>query len=429
MSQVFNSSDCRSTLVFVRDSGSSTGRGVRRTTGAWRGTSAYLGKKGSHLALYAKRLGGSAKPTIKREPLAGSGEPVLPEAPRLYHGLPSSGDDADVIPVESTRAIHTIESELNALERRLQRSLDTAPRTGTARRRPAAVAEAPAVAEPHVAAVASASTGRDSLHEDTRAYLPSSRWDEFGRDSHAIERVLPFGKFLAQRYFRTLVTGFEHLPKQGPCLLVANHSGSLPIDGLVLSFALSSQSPAPRHVRWLTEDFVQNLPFLGTYLQRLGAVRASRENVLRLFQRGECVVAFPEGFKGYAKPPSQFYRVQRLGRGRIVALCLEAGVPLLPCAVVGGEEASPSFRRLEAMERWLGMPYFPITPTFPWLGPAGLLPAPSRWHIDIGPAFLTGTEPAFADDPLHIAELTNRLRTILQERLDLLLSKRQSVWL
>jgi 1-acyl-sn-glycerol-3-phosphate acyltransferase len=428
VSQVFNSNDCRSTLVFVRNAGGSSSCGVRRTTGAWRGTSAYLGKKGSQLALYAKRFGVSTKPTIKREPQTTPGALVLPEAPRLYHGLPSSGDDADTIPVESTQAIHSIESELSALEVRLQRALDFAPRPTAARRHRIALDNGQTAGAPREAAVTSTFVARDCNYEEAATCQPSSRWDEFGRDSRAIERMLPFGRFLTNRYFRTLVTGLENLPAQGPCLLVANHSGSLPIDGMVLSFALSSASPHARHIRWLTEDFVQNLPFFGTYLQRLGAVRASRENVLRLFQRGECVVAFPEGVKGFAKPPSQFYRVQRLGRGRIIALCLEAGVPLLPCALVGGEEASPSLRRLEAMERWLGMPYFPITPTFPWLGPAGLLPAPSRWRIDIGPPFLTGSEPPFADDPLHIAELTNRLRTVLQERLDLLLAKRQSVW-
>ncbi|MGE5787601.1 MAG: lysophospholipid acyltransferase family protein, partial [Myxococcales bacterium] len=226
----------------------------------------------------------------------------------------------------------------------------------------------------------------------------------------------------------TVVTGIEHLPTRGPCLLVANHSGVLPIDGLILSCALSQAIPERRSVRWLTEDFVQNLQFVGTFLQRLGAVRASRENALRLLQRGECVVAFPEGFKGYAKPLTQWYRVQRLGRGRIVGLCLQAGVPLHPCAIVGGEEATPSLRRLEAVERWLGTPYFPITPTFPWLGPLGLLPVPSRWHVDIGPAYLTGNEPASSDDPLYIAELTSRLRTVLQERLDQLLRRRQSTW-
>lgn len=427
MSQVFNSNDGRSTLVFVRDAGRSSSGGVRRTSGTWRGTSAYLGKKGSNLGLYRTRLGSSGKLITKRAPRANSNVVASVEAPRLYHGLPSSGDEGQTIPFESTRAIDSIESELSALEGRLQRAMAASPRGAASRHETARFGETPAVVD--LQHDPTLSHSKVDHREETQAGSPSSRWDEFGRDSRVIERWLPLGRLLTRRYFRTIVTGLENLPMHGPCLLVANHSGSLPIDGMIISFALASASPPVRHIRWLTEDFVQNLPFIGTYLQRLGAVRASRENVLRLFHKGECVVAFPEGVKGYAKPPSQFYRVQRLGRGRIVALCLEAGVPLLPCAVVGGEEATPSLRRLEAMERWLGMPYFPITPTFPWFGPAGLLPAPSRWRIDIGPPFLTGTEPPFVDDPLHIAELTNRLRTVLQQRLDLLLAKRQSVWL
>jgi 1-acyl-sn-glycerol-3-phosphate acyltransferase len=253
----------------------------------------------------------------------------------------------------------------------------------------------------------------------------SSRWDDFGRDAKALEQFSPIATFLSKYYFRVKVTGIEHIPSSGPCLLVANHSGAIPIDGLAIKSALWAAHPAKRHVRWLTEDFVQNLPFIGTYLQRLGAVRASRENALRLLESGECVLAFPEGFKGYAKPRSQWYRVQRLGRGRIVSLCLHAGVPLLPCAVVGAEEASPSLRRLEAVERWLGAPYFPITRTFPWLGPVGLMPAPTRWYIDIGPPFLEGSEATRADDPLHVAELTAELRTVLQSRVDQLLEQRK----
>lgn len=422
MSQVFSSKDSRSALVFVRESSGGMGHLGRHPTGASRGTSAYLGNKGRNLALYAKRIGTPLKVRPKsRTPIKAHSSPELP---RLYHGLPSSGDETEALPIESTRAIHTIERELSALEGRIQRQAPGASAP------PCAVAPAAEVGSSIRSEPAASHSGvpRSSPGPSEPFCTPSSRWDEFGRDVKAIESFSPIGTFLTKRYFRATVTGLENLPVHGPCLLVANHSGSLPIDGLVLASALSSASPGARPIRWLTEDFVQNLPFLGTRLQRLGAVRASRENVLRLLLSGECVVAFPEGFKGYAKPASQFYRVQRLGRGRIAALCLEARVPLLPCAVVGGEEASPSLRRLEAMERWLGMPYFPITPTFPWLGPLGLLPAPSRWYIDVGPPFLTGAEAANADDPLYLAELTNRLRTTLQERVDQLLARRQSIW-
>jgi 1-acyl-sn-glycerol-3-phosphate acyltransferase len=423
-----NSHDSQSTVVVCRPAADAPARErVRNRAGAVRGTSAYLGSKGSNLQIYAKRLGRagetaatSAEKTASLAKSMATGWDTAPEAPRLYHGLPS-GEEQEEIPVESAKVIHSLETELSALEGRLQRRGPFDPTPSRA----AASSRSGATPAQHAVAVPEGSSGEDlpSLSCD-----PNARWDDFGRDARSLERFGKIATFLAKRYFRTVVTGIEHIPPTGPCLLVANHSGALPIDGLVLMSALWHAHPEQRHVRWLTEDFVQNLPFVGTYLQRLGAVRASRENALRLLRNGECVVAFPEGFKGYAKPVAQWYHVQRLGRGRIVGMCLEAGVPLLPCAIVGAEEATPSLRRLEAVERWLGTPYFPITPTFPWLGPIGLLPAPTRWLIDIGPAFLTGHESARADDPLYIAQLTARLRNTLQQRLDRLVSQRKSTW-
>lgn len=415
------------TVVVLRD-------GIRshRRAGALRGGCPYLGTKGRDLSVFAKRFGLPRKTTASptepfddRQPRASSGSDTpssLPpeDAPRLYHGLPSGTALSNVV-AGSENVIHSLEFEMSAIAERLQRraSFDASPLPGSFTNKHAAE---------------SATPEEDSDDSGPTSELPpafchpSRRWDDFGRDSRSLEQFNSIATFLTKRYFRTRVTGIDNIPAKGPCLLVANHSGALPIDGLVIKSAIWAAHSSQRHIRWLTEDFVQNLPFVGTYLQRLGAVRASRENVLRLLQNGECVVAFPEGFKGYAKPVAQWYRVQRLGRGRIVSLCLQAGVPLLPCAVVGGEEATPSIRRLEAVERWLGTPYFPITPTFPWLGPLGLLPAPSRWHIDIGPPFLSQVDPAKAEDPLQVAELTAQLRTILQQRLDRLVAQRRSTW-
>lgn len=430
MTRDLDSTEIGATVVVVRDPATAAAKTHNRhRAGALRGGSRYLGAKGQNLRLFDPSQDHRAAATLEpRANIRHAGpsaaetpmtEPDPNEPPRLYHGLPSGEEQGDM-PVESTRVIHSLESELSLLAGRLQRRTpgDAPPSVGAVGT-PAANAlepdELPAKESPSPA--------------EPPAYCqPIGRWDNFGRDSRFLEQFSPLATFLTKRYFRTEVTGLEHIPTNGPCLLVANHSGALPIDGLVLKSAIWAAHPAHRHIRWLTEDFVQNLPFVGTYLQRLGAVRASRENVLHLLQNGECVVAFPEGFKGYAKPVAQWYRVQRLGRGRIVGLCLQAGVPLLPCAIVGGEEATPSIRRLEAVERWLGTPYFPITPTFPWLGPFGLLPAPTRWRIDIGPSFLSGHEPGRSEDPLYVADLTVKLRSALQQRLDRLVAQRKSTW-
>ncbi|HEY5960876.1 MAG TPA: lysophospholipid acyltransferase family protein [Polyangiaceae bacterium] len=408
---------------------------LRRHARSMHGISPFLGIKGERLKPFSKSWGASSQGntpgrirlhrTSGPPQVDGPNQTIRPrldsmnETPRLYHGQPSGNDEWDM-PPESARVISNLVSELTALEERLHSRASTM-HTQTA--------------IPNVTASASAAVGSTADAPDSNttsgeasACAPNGRWDDFGRDSRTLERFSRIASFVANHYFRTQVTGIEHIPTAGACLLVANHSGAIPIDGLAIKSALWTAHPASRHVRWLTEDFVQNLPFIGTYLQRLGAVRASRENALRLLENGECVLAFPEGVKGYAKPRSQWYRVQRLGRGRIVSLCLQAGVPLLPCAIVGAEEASPSIRRLEAVERWLGTPYFPITPTFPWFGPLGMLPAPTRWFIDIGPPFLKGSEVARADDPLHIAELTAELRNVLQTRVDRLVAQRKSVW-
>ena len=404
------------------------GRSVTRAN-APRGTSRYLGVKAAQLrdSLYrsanaegaAADNGTTAQPSMLHpmpDPArtrADASDSVT--APRLYYGMESMGEAAEFSPdvVDSNAAsVASLEDELRALESRVGYRQSRAT--------PAVVVTpvGPSILQP-------SPREHKAVGERSRE---EGRWDRFGRDAMLLKNFEPIAKFLSQRYFRTQVTGIENIPKNGPCLLVANHSGSLPIDGLMLMSALLTAMPNRRPIRFLTEDFVQTIPFVSTWLKRLGAVRASQENALGLLKDGEVVAAFPEGLKGYAKPPAQWYRVQRLGRGGIVHLSLQAKVPILPCAIVGAEEATPSLRRLEAMERLFGLPYFPITPAFPWLGPVGLLPAPTRLSIDIGPAFLTGHETARPEDPLYVANLTETLRTTLQQRLDRLVAKRKSTW-
>ena len=205
-------------------------------------------------------------------------------------------------------------------------------------------------------------------------------------------------------------------------LLVANHSGSLPIDGAMLKLALALDHPAHRRLRPLAENFVFHFPFIGVLLNRFGAVRACQENAEALLREGEAVAVFPEGVKGLGKPFRKRYQLQRFGRGGFIRLALRTRTPIVPVAIVGAEETTPVIARLIRPGRSLGLPYLPVTPTFPFLGPAGLIPLPTKWTMEFGePVVLTAD--AAADD-LTIARLTEDIRSDIQTRLDKLLSQR-----
>jgi len=254
--------------------------------------------------------------------------------------------------------------------------------------------------------------------------------DEFGFDPAYEARLLPFLDVLYKHYFRVETEGMEHVPAEGRCLLVANHSGGpLPYDGILLRTAVRREHPGPRDLRWLAEDFVFHLPFVGTALNRLGAVRACQENAERLLAEGSLVAVFPEGAKGIGKLFKDRYRLQRFGRGGFIRLGLRTGTPIVPCAIVGAEEATPTLYKVEYLTKALGLPSLPITPTFPALGPLGLLPAPTKWKITLGePLHFDGYGPDDADDELLVGRLSERVRGTIQGLLDRSLAGRRSVW-
>jgi 1-acyl-sn-glycerol-3-phosphate acyltransferase len=254
--------------------------------------------------------------------------------------------------------------------------------------------------------------------------------DDFGLDPEFDRRFAqPLLDFLFRRYFRVRVQGVDHVGATGRCLIVANHSGTLPVDGPMLRTAIRLAHPSGRDVRWLSEDFLYYLPFAGTFITRAGAVRACAENAFRLLETDHCVAAFPEGVAGIRKLYRDRYRLQRFGRGGFVRLALRAGAPIVPCAIVGAEETGPMLVRDELLARWVGLPYLPITPTFPWLGPVGLLPAPTRWTIRFGePLALDEYGPGAAEDDLLVARVGDHVRTTIQRMLDEGLRERKSVW-
>jgi 1-acyl-sn-glycerol-3-phosphate acyltransferase len=257
----------------------------------------------------------------------------------------------------------------------------------------------------------------------------SGEVDEFGMDELVLRRVRPLLELLHDRYWRVDVDGGERLPEAGPCLLVANRSGLLPYDGLMLAHAVERARPEGGRPRFLVADWLITLPFVQPYLARLGGVRACRENAERLLEAGRFVIAFPEGVKGAAKVFRERYRLKRFGRGGVVRVALESGVPLVPVGVIGGEEAHPILFKWHAPARALGLPFLPVTPTFPLLGPLGVLPLPSKWVIRIGtPIALDHLEPDAASDELLVSRLTEELRAQIQSLVDIGLSDRESIW-
>lgn len=258
----------------------------------------------------------------------------------------------------------------------------------------------------------------------------SDRVDEFGRDPRVAADVEPLLDFLYKRYFRVDCRGIGNLPTTGRGLIVANHSGTLPYDGAMIMHSVRSEHPTGRSVRPLVEDFLFHFPYLGVLLNRIGCVRACQENAERLLRQEELVAVFPEGIKGIGKLFSQRYQLQRFGRGGFIKLALATNSPIIPTAVVGAEEIHPMFSRITWLTKSLGIPYLPITPTFPWLGPIGLVPLPTKWFICFGAPLYFNIEfgQEAAEDRVLVNRLAEQVRQRIQEMVDGLLQTRRSVW-
>jgi 1-acyl-sn-glycerol-3-phosphate acyltransferase len=254
--------------------------------------------------------------------------------------------------------------------------------------------------------------------------------DEFGYDAELTDQVLmSLLRPLFERYFRVEVKGIENIPAEGGALVVCNHSGTLPMDGLMAQVAVHDHHPAGRHLRLLAADLVFMLPLVNELARKAGHTLACAEDAQSLLERGEVVGVMPEGFKGLGKPFSERYKLQRFGRGGFVATALKTGVPIVPCSVVGAEEIYPMMGDSRTMARILGFPYFPLTPTFPWLGPLGLVPLPTKWTIQFGTPIPTDTyPPEAAEDPMLVFNLTDQVRETIQHTLYELLVQRRSVF-
>jgi 1-acyl-sn-glycerol-3-phosphate acyltransferase len=255
--------------------------------------------------------------------------------------------------------------------------------------------------------------------------------DEFGFDPELTEQVLiPALRPLYESWFRVETVGLENVPDTGGALIVANHSGTLPLDALMTSVALHDEHPAHRHLRLLGADLMFRIPVLGSLARKQGSTLACSPDAERLMSGGELVGVWPEGFKGIGKPFRDRYKLQRFGRGGFVSAALRTGVPIIPCSIVGAEETYPKLGEVRALARLLGVPYFPITPTWPLLGPLGLVPLPSKWVIEFGEPIPTAHLGASeADDPMLVFNLTDQVRETIQHTLYKLLAQRRNAFL
>ena len=255
--------------------------------------------------------------------------------------------------------------------------------------------------------------------------------DDFGFDPDLTENVLvPLLRPLYHTWFRTEVIGTHNLPREGGALLVANHAGGLwAIDGAMTAIAVHVTHPNHRYLRMLGADLVFTTPVLGPLARKTGATLACNADAQRLLNEGELVGVWPEGFKGIGKPFADRYKLQRFGRGGFVSAALRTGKPIIPCSIVGAEETYPKIADVPALARLLNLPYFPVTPTFPLLGPLGAVPLPSKWLIEFGEPLSTAElGPDAADDPMLVFNLADQVRETIQLTLYRLLGRRRNAF-
>lgn len=266
------------------------------------------------------------------------------------------------------------------------------------------------------------------------AIEPDRQLDDWGR-SERVEGVFDRAvvDFFYNYWFRVEVEGIENVPSEGGALLVSNHSGALPPDAMMIAKAIREEHSVPRSVYLTVEHFFKGYPGFSMLLPKLGGVPAHPANVHRLlFDERRLVLVFPEGRKGTEKLYKDRYKLRRFGRGGFVEAAMAAEAKLVPVCVVGAEEAMPVFAQVDLLRRLTKLIYFPITPTFPWLGPLGMLGyLPAKFKIrflePIDTLELGG--PEARDDRALVQVTAQEIRARIQENLHEMVAKRRSVWL
>jgi 1-acyl-sn-glycerol-3-phosphate acyltransferase len=270
---------------------------------------------------------------------------------------------------------------------------------------------------------------------ELRSLIPASdgsrELDDWGRSQRVFDLVEPVLDFYYRYWFRVEVSGIEHVPAEGGALLVSNHSGALPPDAPMIMQAIRQEHPRTRPLYMLGEHWFKGYPGVGLLANKMGLVAAHPANAQRLLRDEQrLALVFPEGQKGSRKLFWQRYRLRRFGRGGFVRTAMRAGVPIVPVAVVGAEEAMPIFAHVPLLQRLTGLIYFPINHAFPHFGlAAGLMYLPAKFRICfLEPVDLSRYGPEDADDVSLVQTLAEEVRGRIQEELDALLQSRKSVW-
>ena len=272
--------------------------------------------------------------------------------------------------------------------------------------------------------------------DDPRHHLPAiepdrriSDWGRSERIEGLVDRTLV--EFLYHYWFRCEVEGIEHVPPTGGALLVANHGGALPPDASMIAKAIKEEHPRPRPLHLTVEHFFKGYPFLSMFVTKIGGVPAHPANVYRLLHdEQQLVLVFPEGAKGTEKLFKDRYKLRRFGRGGFVEAAARAGVPIVPVAVVGAEEAMPTIAQVGLLKRLTGLIYFPITPLFPHLGLLGAAYLPAKFRIRFLPPVRTDRLAGEAlDDRGLLQEIADEIRGRIQDEVLDIIGDRRSVWL
>jgi 1-acyl-sn-glycerol-3-phosphate acyltransferase len=265
------------------------------------------------------------------------------------------------------------------------------------------------------------------------AIEPDRRLNDWGRSERVegfFDRTLI--EFFYRYWFRCEVEGIENVPDDEGALLVSNHAGALPPDAGMIAKAIREEHPHPRPLNITVEHFFKGYPGFSMLIPKLGCVAAHPANVHRLlFDERQLVLVFPEGRKGTEKLYKDRYRLRRFGRGGFVEAAMRAEAKLVPVCVVGAEEAMPVFAQANLLRRMTGLLYFPITPTFPWFGPLGMLGyLPAKFRIRFLEPIDTvsmGADPA--SDKALVQTVAQEIRARIQENLHEMVGERTSVWL
>ena len=240
-------------------------------------------------------------------------------------------------------------------------------------------------------------------------------YDPWGYNEDRFKLALAGAKWLYDHYFRVTAHGLENIPAEGRVLLIGNHSGQLPMDGVLVGVAAATNELGPRLARAMIERFFPTVPWLGNYLNALGGVIGDPVNCSKMLEMEEAIIVFPEGVRGSGKLYKHRYQLQRFGNG-FMHLAMNHKTPIVPVGIVGCEETMPALTNLAPLARLLGLPYLPLVPS--------LLPLPARVYLNFG-------EPMWFEPGANEAEVTQRVEEVkaeLRRLIDLGLQERTSIY-